>query len=72
MPPAGSRFFSSHPAQNPYYLGLLGRIVLNTVLIEPYRNSPNRSEVRNCVVKLFTNEVNEGRRHQAVGRRVFL
>jgi hypothetical protein len=47
-------FFSPNPAQNPDYLGLLGKIVLNTVLIEPYRNPPNRSEIRNCVAKLFT------------------
>jgi hypothetical protein len=47
-------FFSPNTAQNPDYLGLLGRIVHNTVLIEPYRNPPNRSEVRNCVAKLFT------------------
>ncbi|NCQ71978.1 MAG: flagellar assembly protein H, partial [Microcystis aeruginosa W13-15] len=31
-------FFSPNAEQNRNYLGLLGRIVLNTVLIEPYRN----------------------------------
>ncbi len=47
-------FFSPNPEPNPDYLGLLGRIVLNTVLIEPYRNPPNRSEIRNCLAKLLT------------------
>ncbi len=42
-------FFSPNAEQNRNYLGLLGRIVLNTVLIEPYRNPPNRSEIRNCL-----------------------
>lgn len=36
-------------------LGLLGRIaVLNTTLLEPFRNQPNRTEVRSCLQKLFT------------------
>jgi hypothetical protein len=47
-------FFSPNPEPNRNYLGLLGRIVLNTVLIEPYRNPPNRSEIRNCLAKLLT------------------
>ena len=47
-------FFSPNAEQNRNYLGLLGRIVLNTVLIEPYRNPPNCSEIRNCLAKLLT------------------
>jgi hypothetical protein len=47
-------FFSPNPEPNRNYLGLLGRIVLNTLLIEPYRNPPNRSEIRNCLAKLLT------------------
>ncbi|MBU7587451.1 MAG: hypothetical protein KAF91_32255 [Nostoc sp. TH1S01] len=36
-------------------LGLLGRIaLLNTTLLEPFRNQPSFSEVRNCLQKLFT------------------
>jgi len=36
-------------------LGLLGRIaVLNTTLLEPFRNQPSRTEVRSCLQKLFT------------------
>lgn len=35
-------------------LGLLGRIAfLNTALLEPFRNQPSRTEVRNCIQKLF-------------------
>ena len=37
------------------FLGLLGRIaLLNTALLEPFRNQPSRTEVRNCFLKLFT------------------
>ena len=46
-------FFSPNPEPKPDYLGLLGRIVLNTVLIEPYRNPPNRSEIRNCLANFW-------------------
>ncbi|MCG6134246.1 MAG: hypothetical protein MET45_06235 [Nostoc sp. LLA-1] len=36
-------------------LGLLGRIaVLNTALLEPFRNQPSKTEVRNCLLKLLT------------------
>ncbi len=36
-------------------LGLLGRIaLLNTGLLEPFRNQPSRTEVRNCCLKLLT------------------
>ncbi|MBD2215391.1 hypothetical protein H6G27_37150 [Nostoc linckia FACHB-104] len=36
-------------------LGLLGRIAsLNTALLEPFRNQPSKTEVRNCLQKLFT------------------
>jgi hypothetical protein len=47
-------FFSPDRQQNPDYLGLLGRIVLNTALLKPYRNPPSRSEIRICLVKLTT------------------
>ncbi|WP_339382479.1 hypothetical protein [Nostoc flagelliforme] len=37
-------------ATNAETLGLLGRIaVLNTTLLEPFRNQPNRTEVRSCL-----------------------
>ncbi len=36
-------------------LGLLGRIATNTstVLLEPFRNQPSKTEVRNCLLKLL-------------------
>jgi hypothetical protein len=34
-------------------LGLLGRMAASSCLIEPFRNPPSRSEVRNCLLKLF-------------------
>lgn len=47
--------FTSTPTAQAQNLGLLGRIaVLNTALLEPFRNQPSRSEVRNCFLKLFT------------------
>ncbi|WP_193200951.1 hypothetical protein [Nostoc sp. MG11] len=49
--------FSPTPtsATNAETLGLLGRIaVLNTTLLEPFRNQPSKTEVRNCLQKLFT------------------
>jgi hypothetical protein len=32
----------------------LAKIAQSTALIEPYRNPPTRTEVRNCLLKLFT------------------
>ncbi|YAF98937.1 MAG: hypothetical protein AB3A66_28470 (plasmid) [Nodularia sp. CChRGM 3473] len=40
-------------AQDPN-LGLLGRIALmNAALLEPFRNQPSATEIRNCFLKLF-------------------
>ncbi|MCW5318861.1 hypothetical protein GTQ43_36000 [Nostoc sp. KVJ3] len=47
--------FSPSPQAQAENLGLLGRIaLLNTTLLEPFRNQPSRTEVRNCFMKLFT------------------
>lgn len=48
-------FFSPNPdvAETASNLGLLGRIITTTVLLEPFRNPPTRSEIRNCILKLF-------------------
>ncbi|MDB9519632.1 hypothetical protein PN466_22055 [Roseofilum reptotaenium CS-1145] len=35
-------------------LGLLGRLIATTALIEPFRNPINKSELRTCMIKLFT------------------
>ncbi len=49
-------FFPAPTSQNQTQnLGLLARIaLLNTALLEPFRNQPSRTEVRNCFLKLFT------------------
>lgn len=35
-------------------LGLLGQMVANTCLLEPFRNTPSPIEVRSCLIKLFS------------------
>ncbi len=49
-------FFSPIPSPkvNPQSLGLLSRIAENTALLEPFRNQPSKTEIRNCIIKLFT------------------
>ncbi len=36
------------------YLGLLGKMTASSCLLEPFRNQPSRTEVRNCILKLFS------------------
>jgi hypothetical protein len=49
-------FFSPIPSAkvDPQSLGLLGRIAQSTALLEPFRNPPSKTEVRNCIIKLFS------------------
>jgi hypothetical protein len=35
-------------------LGLLGRMALSPCLLEPFRNQPSKTEIRNCMLKLFS------------------
>lgn len=35
-------------------LGLLGRMASHPCLLEPFRNQPTKSDVRNCLLKLFS------------------
>ncbi|BAZ69601.1 hypothetical protein NIES4106_43740 [Fischerella sp. NIES-4106] len=57
--PGESRFVdiwfvpSSQPATNPVDLGLLGRMATTPCFIEPFRNQPTPTEIRNCLLKLF-------------------
>jgi hypothetical protein len=44
---------SSHNA-DLQSLGLLGRIATTASLLEPFRNQPSKTEVRNCLLKLFS------------------
>lgn len=57
--PGESRFVdiwfnpSQQPSVNPETLGLLGRIASTPCLLEPFRNQPKITEIRNCLLKLF-------------------
>ncbi|BAY66799.1 hypothetical protein NIES22_69430 (plasmid) [Calothrix brevissima NIES-22] len=42
------------PQANQQSLGLLGRIAVGISLLEPFRNQPTKTEVRNCLLKVFT------------------
>jgi hypothetical protein len=48
--------FSPAPSPNADLrsLGLLGRIATTASLLEPFRNQPSKTEVRNCLLKLFS------------------
>lgn len=43
----------SEPATDPDALGLLGKLAATPCLLEPFRNQPTLTEVRNCLLKLF-------------------
>ncbi|BAY41725.1 hypothetical protein NIES2111_61210 (plasmid) [Nostoc sp. NIES-2111] len=48
--------FSSTPTSitQAQTLGLLGKVATqNTALLEPFRNQPSRSQIRNCIAKVF-------------------
>lgn len=42
------------PEADPQILGLLGRIAASACLLEPFRNQPSKTEIRNCMLKLFS------------------
>ncbi|GAA6615091.1 hypothetical protein [Scytonema sp. NUACC26] len=48
--------FSPSPVaqENLKSLGLLGKMTASSCLLEPFRNQPSRTEVRNCILKLFS------------------
>lgn len=43
----------SQPTPDSQALGLLGRFASNACLLEPFRNAPTLTEIRNCMLKLF-------------------
>ena len=57
--PGESRFVdiwfvpSQQPVTEPVALGLLSRIAATSCLIEPFRNQPTLTQVRNCLLKLL-------------------
>lgn len=44
---------TSQSKLQPQVLGLLGRFVSSICLLEPFSDSPNNTEIRNCLLKLF-------------------
>jgi hypothetical protein len=46
-------FFVPITQSFPSELGLLGRIVQTSCLIEPFRNQPTSEEIRSCLLKLY-------------------
>ncbi|MBD2441345.1 hypothetical protein [Nostoc sp. FACHB-110] len=63
--------FSPAPEAQDSNLGLLGRIVvMNTALLEPFRNQPTPTEVRNCFLKLFAVIANAQRKAKREKRRL--
>lgn len=63
-------FTPSTQAQAPN-LGLLGRMALmNTALLEPFRNQPTPTEIRNCFLKLFAVIANAQRKAKREKRRL--
>ncbi|MDI9640419.1 hypothetical protein QQ054_28600 [Oscillatoria amoena NRMC-F 0135] len=42
------------PTPSPQVLGLLGQMAASACLLEPFRNPPSPTEVRNCLLKLYS------------------
>ena len=42
------------PTGDRQNLGLLGKIVSSPCLLEPFRNQPSKTEIRSCILKLFS------------------
>ncbi|MCC2692873.1 hypothetical protein [Nodularia sp. LEGE 04288] len=63
--------FTPAPQAHDLNLGLLGRIALmNTALLEPFRNQPSATEIRNCFLKLFAVIANAQRKAKREKRRL--
>lgn len=46
--------FTPNPGSDRQMLGLLGKLVSDPCLLEPFRNQPSKTEIRNCMLKLFS------------------
>jgi len=44
---------AASPESDRKNLGLLGKMISSHCLIEPFRNQPSKTEIRNCMLKLF-------------------
>lgn len=49
-------------AADRHRLGLLGQLTLTPCLLEPFRNQPSKTEIRNCILKLFSLQAQMQRR----------
>jgi hypothetical protein len=56
---------SAQSTFKPTDLGLLGKIAATPCLIEPFRNQPTSTEVKNCLLKLFLVQADFQRRTEA-------
>ncbi len=61
---------STQPVIDPASLGLLGRMATIPCLIEPFRNAPSATEVRNCLLKLLLVHADLHRQANRQGQRV--
>ncbi|MGB8702719.1 MAG: hypothetical protein WCD18_25165 [Thermosynechococcaceae cyanobacterium] len=55
---------ASQTAADPQMLGLLGRIAATPCLLEPFRNPPTTTEVKDCLLKLLSVHTDLQRRIQ--------
>jgi len=49
-------------------LGILGRMIQTSCLLEPYRNAPRRAELRSCLLKLFWLQEDDRRKAKSENR----
>jgi hypothetical protein len=61
---------SPQPTIDPQTLGLLGRIAATPCLIEPFRNQPTPTEIRDCLLKLFWVHADAHRKANRDGQRL--
>ncbi|MCL1465925.1 hypothetical protein [Argonema galeatum] len=54
------------PTTNLEFLGLIAKMASTACLIEPFRNPPNWSEVRRCLIKLFAMQSDFQREERSV------
>lgn len=61
---------AAEPAIDPQALGLLGKVASTPCLLEPFRNTPSSTEVRDCILKLFWVHADVHRRAKRENRRI--
>lgn len=70
--PGESKFVDIYFAPNPTSpiddLGILGRMIQTSCLLEPYRNAPRRAELRSCLLKLLWLQEDDRRKAKSENR----